>query len=444
MPPLPNRTHEGGDAQPAPSSGRSVAFITHYAELYGANLSLLNLIEGLGRYGVRSHVIAPEPGDLVPELVRRGIPATVLPFDWWVSPRWTVTGAAARLIHNVRRLRPFAAQIAHWGCDLVYSNSSVFAIGAMAAAKLRLPHVWHLREFGRRDYDLLPDFGSQISRLGFRTADATVFVSHALRRAILGCTPVVNAHVIYNGVAPEAVFDERRRAAEALRGRPGPFTFVLVGRFRESKGQAVAIRAFRQVSDRFPAVRLLLVGGAGQTGDQDYFEQCRALASELGVADRVEFWGYIPDPERAFLESDVALMCSRYEAMGRVTAEAMSACRPVIGLDRGGTSELIDPDRTGLLYRGGPEALAACMARYVAAPDLAWQHGQAGWHAARRRHSIEAYAAQIHEVLRGIREPKNRTRMTRMERISTDPIRENPPQPRHPRSITVSNVSPNR
>jgi glycosyltransferase involved in cell wall biosynthesis len=403
-PPLPDPMPEGGVAPPAPSPGLRVSFITHYTELYGANRSLLNLIEGLGRYGVRSYVICPDQGDLLAALDRRGIPAAVLPFEWWVSSRRTVLGTATRLIRNIRRLRPLAAQVVRWGCDLVYSNSSVFAIGAMAAAELELPHVWHVREFGRRDYDLRPDFGARLSRLGFRTADATIFVSHALRRAILGRTTLTNSHVIYNGVAPEAAFDERRRAAEALRGRRQPFTFVLVGRFRESKGQAVAIRAFAEVAARCPTVRLLLVGGAGQTGDQDYFDRCRALAAELAVANRIEFWGYIPDPERAFLEADVALMCSRNEAMGRVTAEAMSACRPVIGFDSGGTSELIDPGRTGLLYRGDPDALAACMAHYVAAPELAWQHGEAGWHDARRRHSTEAYAAQVYEVLRGVRQ----------------------------------------
>src|SRR5207248_11424798 len=253
----------------------------------GANLSLLNLVEGLGRYGVRAHVVAPEPGDLLGALAARGVPAAVLPFEWWVAPpRRSVRATAARLVRNVRRLRPIAAQIRQWGCDLVYSNSSVFAIGAMAAAELELPHVWHLREFGRRDYDLWPDFGLRLSRLGFRTADATIFVSHALKRAILGRTTLTTSHVIYNGVASEAAFDERRRAAEALRGRRQPFTFVLVGRFRESKGQAVALRAFAQLSAGFPDARLLLVGGAGATGDQDYFDRCRALAAELGVADR--------------------------------------------------------------------------------------------------------------------------------------------------------------
>jgi glycosyltransferase involved in cell wall biosynthesis len=402
--PPPDLMPQRGLAQPAPPPGPRVAFLTHYAELYGANLSLLNLIDGLGRYGVRAHVICPEAGDLLAALARRDVPAAVLPFEWWVSPRWTPWGAATRLIRNVRRLRTLAAQVGGWGCDLVYSNSSVFAVGALAAARLGLPHVWHLREFGGRDYGLWPDFGSRLSRLGFRTADAMIFVSHALRRAVLGRATPANAHVIYNGVADEAAFDERRRAAEALRGRRQPFTFVLVGRFRPSKGQAVAVRAFAQVAAHTPAARLLLVGGAGQTGDQDYLDRCRALAAELAVAGRVEFWGYVPDPERAFLEADVALMCSRHEAMGRVTAEAMSACRPVIGFDGGGTSELIDPGRTGLLYRGGAEALAECMARYAAAPGLAWRHGEAGWHDARRRHSTEAYAAQVHEVLRGVRQ----------------------------------------
>lgn len=384
---------------PITAPGPRVTFITHYTELYGANLSLLNLIEGLGRYGVRPHVICPEGGDLLGALERLGCPAAVLPFEWWVSTGRTAEGVARRLVRNVRHLRPIAAQIARWGTDVVYSNSSVFAIGAMAAADLGLPHVWHLREFGNRDYDLWPDFGPTLSRLAFRTADATVFVSNALRAAFLGRATVRHAHVIYNGVASAAAFGERRRAAAALADRRQPFTFVLVGRFRESKGQAAAIRAFAAVAARFPEVRLLLVGGAGATGDQDYFDECRALVAELGVSERVEFWGYVRDPERAFLAADAALMCSRNEAMGRVTAEAMSACRPVIGYDSGGTSELIEPGRTGQLYRGDPDALAECMARYVADPELARRHGAAGWELARQRHTTEGYAVQIFKVL---------------------------------------------
>src|SRR5258707_14944439 len=94
-PPPPDPAPEAGVARPAPRPGLRVAFITHYAELYGANLSLLNLIEGLGGYGVVPHVICPEQGDLLPELARRGGPAAVLPFGGRGPPRPAGPGGRA-------------------------------------------------------------------------------------------------------------------------------------------------------------------------------------------------------------------------------------------------------------------------------------------------------------------------------------------------------------
>jgi glycosyltransferase involved in cell wall biosynthesis len=380
-----------------------IAFLTHYTELYGANQSLLNLIDGLRRYGHEPAVICPDRGDLLDALARRGVDAAVHPFAWWSSPHPTPQGAAKRFLINLRRLPKIDQQITEWKTDLVYSNSSVFCVGALAATRLGLPHVWHIREFGDRDYDLYPDVGKSVFRRTLLTADATLFVSRALKHALLGRRNPKSAHVVYNGVAAEAVFDERRRMAESFRGRRQPFTFVLVGRFRESKGQDIAIRAFAQIAQKHQDVRILLVGGAGQTGDQDYFNRCRQLVQSLQISDRVEFWGYVPDPERAFLASDAALMCSRNEAMGRVTVEAMSACRPVIGFACGGTPELIENDRTGLLYYSGADALAEKMEIYVNMQDLARSHGETAWQVARARHSTEVYAAQIEERLRDIR-----------------------------------------
>jgi glycosyltransferase involved in cell wall biosynthesis len=389
---------------PTISKSLRITFFTHYTELYGANLSLLNLIDGLGKYGIRAHVICPDQGDLLGALAKRDIPAAQFPFEWWVSTQRTLSGAANRIYKNIRLLHSITSQIARWQTDLVYSNSSVLAIGAMAAARLGLPHLWHLREFGNRDYNLWPDLGAWLMRRVLRTADARIFVSRALKQAFLGNSKPRNTHVIYNGVASEAVFDERRLAAEAQKSRQQPFTFVLVGRFRKSKGHAVAIEAFANVAKRFQDVRLILVGDAGQTGEQGYCDHCRTLVDRLAISARTEFWGYIPDPERAFLAADVALMCSQNEAMGRVTVEAMSACRPVIGNDSGGTSELIDHNRTGLLYRGISDDLAECMTRYIKSPELARQHGEAGWHQSRHRHSTETYAAQVYKVISGISE----------------------------------------
>jgi glycosyltransferase involved in cell wall biosynthesis len=93
-------------------------------------------------------------------------------------------------------------------------------------------------------------------------------------------------------------------------------------------------------------------------------------------------------------------MCSVSEAMGRVTAEAMAACRPVIGHDRGGTSELIRHEQTGLLYSGGDEALAASMRRFLEQPDRVRRMGEEAWRDARERFTIELYAERVANVLR--------------------------------------------
>jgi hypothetical protein len=100
---LPNPVTEATVAPPAPARGLRVAFLTHYAELYGANLSLLNLIEGLGRHGVSAHVISPEQGDLSNEFSslpgRHHSNRLSLLVEAWLL--WT-TVAASRL--NVPRL----------------------------------------------------------------------------------------------------------------------------------------------------------------------------------------------------------------------------------------------------------------------------------------------------------------------------------------------------
>ena len=81
----------------------------------------------------------------------------------------------------------------------------------------------------------------------------------------------------------------------------------------------------------------------------------------------------------------------------------MGHAASAIGFESGGTPELIDNDRTGLLYRGGPNALAEKMEIYVKTPDLARSHGETAWQVARACHSTEVYAAQIEERLRDIR-----------------------------------------
>src|SRR4029079_1002455 len=131
-------------------------------------------------------------------------------------------------------------------------------------------------------------------------------------------------------------------------------------------------------------------------------QRLHALADELRVSEHVDFWGHVDDSYRAYLSADAALMCSKSEAMGRVTVEAMSASLPVIGYDNAGTSEIIQHERTGLLYRGGPEALAACMARFLDNRPWTLELGARAWEVARARFTTEAYAREVYSVFRAV------------------------------------------
>ena len=122
----------------------------------------------------------------------------------------------------------------------------------------------------------------------------------------------------------------------------------------------------------------------------------------MSLEQNVKFWGHIKNPYIAYQQADAILMCSKNEAMGRVTVEAMSACRPVIGYDNAGTSELIDHEHTGLLYSGDHEQLAECMLRLVKNPEEGRQMGINAWHFARERFTIEAYAQAVYQVFSSV------------------------------------------
>lgn len=387
-----------------------IAFFTHCTALYGANRSLINLIDGLGQYHVQCHVISPDEGDMTETCRDQNIPVFVAPIRLWVSSKQSSSDrslrqqysrlrqqgyAAKSLWKNLCILPTVAAQLRAWNVDIVYTNSSVTPAGALISKYLGIPHVWHLREFGDLDYNLHYSWGKGISRRVIASANAVIANSEAVRSYVLPNTRNKHIYVIYNGVAWKSDFDRLHSLAQAQVRDQGPYTFVLVGGIHPGKGQETAIRALSIVANHYPSVRLLIVGG----GDT---ESLKRLADQLGIAGKVEFWGYIHNPYTAYLAADAALMCSPNEAMGRVTVEAMATCRPVIGYGGGGTLEIIEHGRTGLLYHEGSESLAKCMQQLVENPQWAHQLGEESWSVARDKYSIETYSQKVYHVLSSI------------------------------------------
>jgi glycosyltransferase involved in cell wall biosynthesis len=127
---------------------------------------------------------------------------------------------------------------------------------------------------------------------------------------------------------------------------------VLVGALAPSKGQHIAVEAVAAARKADVDIELALVGG----GDQ---EPLRLLARTLGVEDLVSIHGPTDEVGRYWTAAHVGLMCSKCEAFGRVTVEAMNAGLPVCGTNAGGTPEIISPGVNGLLSPAGDASALA-------------------------------------------------------------------------------------
>lgn len=370
-----------------------VLLVTHYGDLYGANRSLLDLIEGSAGLGIEHFVLAPETGELTSALEGLGVPWRVLPYKRWLHT--SRLKAPARLAANILTLPWLVSQARRWDIDLVHSNSSSTPVGAWLAHILGKPHVWHLREFGWEDYRLRCDLGQTAFCGLLRSSTAVVAVSEALKRSVVGRANIP-VRVVYNGVVSRHRFD-RLASVPAESARRDGYTFALLGLLIENKGQEQAIQALAQIREKAGHARLVLAGREAQPG---YARHLEHRVSALNLEDRVEFLGHVADPFRVILSADAVLMCSPCEAFGRVTAEAMACGRPVIAYRGGATPEIVDAEVNGLLYDGRDEDLAACMERFMERPEWAVGLGKAGREKAGREYTVESCARRVFEIYR--------------------------------------------
>lgn len=156
-------------------------------------------------------------------------------------------------------------------------------------------------------------------------------------------------------------------------GAYGDYLFA-PSRVGPNKRQTLMIEALVHA----PSVRLKI---AGPPDAPHFLDELRDLADHLGVADRVEVLGPIPDTEmlRHYAECRGVVFVPVDEDLGYITLEAMIAERPVVtATDSGGPLEFLTDGVEGLVVEPEPRAVGAAFARLMDAPAEAERMGRAG------------------------------------------------------------------
>lgn len=172
---------------------------------------------------------------------------------------------------------------------------------------------------------------------------------------------------------------------------------VCVARQDPAKGVDVLLRGFLGVLGAFPEAGLTLVG------DGYALPANRRLAAELGLRERVQFMGLLPNAAPYILEAAVVVLPSRREGLPIVALEALALERPVVATNVGGTPTIVIDGETGwLVPPEDPAALAEAIVTCLRDPKEAKRRARAGRDLVQERFSSGPMLDTVERLLLGL------------------------------------------
>ncbi len=341
-----------------------ILFITQWLEMYGATISITNLLLDLKkRYNIEAYVIIPKKDipynfKTIDEVLDENeIPYCKMNMDTWRT-RFPGQNKSHILYYKLRKIYRNCKFISDYKKrvpfmpDIIYSNSSVIDVGIWLALSLHKPHIWHIRESGR-SYNLQYIFPLSIVRKFFDKSDAVIAVSRYIqeecRQMKIKCTSQ-----IYNGIGICPAYKKVYYNCQIV-------NFAVTGNFIHIKRQLDVIKAAEiLVSKGYKNFNIYLLG------DGEDREILKNEVMHYKLDDCINFCGFVRNTQDILRKMDVGITATSYEAFGLATVEYMMNYMPVIGNDSGATREIIENRGCGYLYHlGNIDELADCMEKFL-------------------------------------------------------------------------------
>jgi glycosyltransferase involved in cell wall biosynthesis len=243
---------------------------------------------------------------------------------------------------------------------LVVTQNKDLALATMVktlmGGRLRVIYQQHM-QLGRPKRSL-------VHSLRFRLVDAWLTPLPGLAQEVARLTrfDTKRLHIVPLGLPLEQFAPPARTTAQARKELDLPEhgrLLGILGRFDAGKGQDFVIEVLHHLRTQLNHdASLLIMGESTRNEGEAYYEQLKQQVVRLGLQDRVHFRGFRANPSVFYQAIDVFVLASENETYGMVTLEAMAAGVPVVATATGGTVELVQHGKTGLLYLRGD--VAAC------------------------------------------------------------------------------------
>lgn len=375
-----------------------ILYLSHERKMGGANYSLFELAREMKSRGHSVYVAVLYKGcPLDKRLNEEGIKTFPCFYGWWQAPaNWNfILKSAFSLLHRMEflavwKLRRYALKN---NIDIIHSNSSCIDVGAKAAKAAGINHVWHFREYGESDYNLVYMNGREKS-ISFvkKNTDKVIFISKALRNFYRDMDDEDIAEIVYNGVS-ERFLSKSKTYNETP-------VFLSAGNLSPAKNQLLTLQAAKILLDSgIHNFQLKLAGESTSLLESKLYKEELIRFIEENHMENVEMLGYVKDMTKLRQKTDVEIVASVSEAFGRVTVEAMFARNPVIASDAGANPELVENGVTGLIFHTmDAESLAAKMRHLIENKAMIPSMGENAFRYAADRYTISRNAENIERV----------------------------------------------
>ena len=306
----------------------------------GATKSFLLLLQGVLKSGVKAIVVVPDANGIYDTLCGMGVKVIVVSSkgNTWTGARTLkhkilyVPRQLGRVVVNNLAHRKIEKLLRDEIIDIIHSNNTVTDLGRHLAECRKIPHLYHVREYGDKDFGLRYFPTNRSFHKYLNTSNVyTVCITKDIQKHH-GLLNNPNSRVIYNGII-DCFSDDNLK----LDGRD---ILLYAGRIEPTKGLLDLVQAYAIYLGQVERPLPLVV--AGVVFDVCYKKKVDDFIYNNKLNDYISFIGKCSDMPALYKKAKAIVISSEFEGFGRCMPEAMSYGCIVIGHDTGGTKEQFD------------------------------------------------------------------------------------------------------
>ncbi|MSR91195.1 glycosyltransferase family 4 protein [Inconstantimicrobium porci] len=376
----------------------NILYLNVGAELYGADVILLEILKNIDKSKFKPYVILPNDGPLVKELEKQNIEVKIIRYPILRRKYFNIKGIieyTSQFLKSSKILLKFCVDN---NIDLIHSNTSAVLEGAYIYKKLRIKHIWHVHEMISKP----KIFCKVMNVLLFRRCDEILTVSNAVKTHLLKGTKndPSKIKVIHNGIDLK-VFSKQNDTNYLKKefNIKNECIIGFVGRINAIKGQEEFVMAAENVFKNTKNTKAIIVGSAFE-GQEWRVEELLKKINNSRYKDRFIFTGYRNDAPNIQNLIDVFVLPSiEYDSFPTVVLEAMACSKPVVAYRCGGVVEMINNGKSGFVVEQNDlKSLSECIEKLVNDEELRKKMGNRGRRIMQEKFSVNGYISRIEKL----------------------------------------------